>query len=441
MTRTLSATLLSLAALGSLGDLGIPSKADAQDAQLETLRESARSERRDAGVQRAYGIALLQAGNYREADTVLRGAARLTNNAIESLYDVARVAFAQNEYREARSACRLLERADQNAPLTHVCRARAFLIWNRSGRAFEELEAAAALPGAELETQLALGDAYRLRGDIAESETAYRAAIALDANRPEAHTGLGLLYLAARRNEDATRALRAAHSIDASDPDTNLALAGLVRGDEGRRLVAAALARRPGNTDAQILRAQLAQSANDLEEAEAAFRAALEGEASAAAYVGLGDVLLAKGDQDGAEVALQAALALVPSNAEVVISLGRLAESRGLPREAFQNYRHAADLNPGNPSGLLLAARLALSQRRATLATGFLDRLLQRHADLGAALELYGDALASQNDRAGARTYYERALRGEGVDQAAVRAKIAGLTAPPRNDMGRATAP
>ncbi|MFT5356927.1 MAG: tetratricopeptide (TPR) repeat protein [Polyangiales bacterium] len=434
MTRTLFATLLSLA-------LGF-SEAQAQDTQLESLRDSARAERRDAGAQRAYGLALLQTGDYREADRVLRVASRLSSDSLESLYDVARVAFAQNEYRKARAACRLLERAERNAALTHVCRARAFLIWNRSGRAFEELEAAQAASGAEFETQLALGDAHRLRGEVAESELAYRAAIALSATRAEPHAGLGHLYLAARRNEDATRALRAARAIDSSDPDTNLALAALVRGDEGRRLVTAAITRRPGDASAQVLRGQLAFSAEDLDEAELAFRAALEVEALAAAYVGLGDVLLAKGDQDGAEAALQSALALVPSNAEVVLSLGRLAESRGQSREAFRSYRHAADLNPGNPNGLLLSARLALSQRRATLATGFLDRLLQRHANLGPALELYGDALASRNDRAGARGYYERALGGTGdVDQAAIRAKMAGLTAPARDNMGRATAP
>lgn len=434
MTRTLSATLLLLA-LGTGG-------AQAQDTQLESLRTTARAERRDAGAQRAYGLALLQAGDYREADRVLRAAARLSNDTVESLYDVARVAFAQNEYRQARSACRLLERAERNAALTHVCRARAFLIWNRSGRAFEELEAAQAAAGAEFETQLALGDAHRLRGEVSESESAYRAAIAQSATRAEPHTGLGLLYLAAQRNEDATRALRAAHNIDSTDPATNLALAGIVRGDEGRRLVDAAITRRPGDPHAQVLRGRLALDAENLDVAEAAFRTALEGEALAAAFVGLGDVLLAKGDQDGAEAALQSALALVPSNAEVVLSLGRLAESRGQSREAFRNYRHAADLNPGNPNGLLLAARLALSQRRANLATGFLDRLLQRHPSLGPALELYGDALASRSERVTARTYYERALSGTGdVDQAAIRAKIAGLTAPARDTMGRATAP
>lgn len=434
MTRTLSATLLLLA----LGTSGV----QAQDTQLESLRTTARAERRDAGAQRAYGLALLQAGEYREADRVLRAASRLSSDSVESLYDVARVAFAQNEYRQARSACRLLERAERNAALTHVCRARAFLIWNRSGRAFEELEAAQAASGAVFETQLALGDAHRLRGEVAESETAYRAAIAASATRAEPHTGLGLLYLNARRSEDATRALRAAHSIDASDPATNLALAAIVRGDEGRRLVTAAITRRPGDVAAQVLLGQLALDAEDLDVAEAAFRAALEGEPLAAAYVGLGDVLLAKGDQDGAEAALQSALALVPSNAEVVLSLGRLAEARGQTRDAFYNYRHAADLNPGNPDGLLLAARLALSQRRANLATGFLDRLLQRHPNLGPALELYGDAVASQSDRVAARTYYQRALGGTGdVDQAAIRAKMAGLTAPGRDTMGRATAP
>lgn len=417
--------------------------ASAQD-DLEALEAAARAGRNDASAQTAYGHALLRAERFSDAERVLRQAARLQDNSLASLYDLARVAFAQNDYRKSRAACRLLEREERRAALTHICRARAFLVWNRAGRAFEELESAQSIGGSDYELQLAFGDAHRLRASTREAETAYRAAIAQDGSRAEPWLGLGLLYSQTSRDDDARTALREARTRDANDPQIAFELGRLLRGAEARRLLEIAVAGRPEHVDAQVALGDLALSEGDMAAARSAFEAALERtDEDPAAHAGMGRVLLAAGEHEAAEARFQRALEIVPNVPNIVRTLGTLYEAQGRTQDAFAQYRHAHDLDPRNPASLLAAARLALSQNRDVLATGFLDRLLQRHDGLAAALALYGDALRARGDRPGAIRYYRRALEGTGpVDRAAVQAGIqAASQTRSRGNVRSATAP
>lgn len=419
-------SLLVLALVAPLTTALLPAQAEAQETDLAALREAVRNDRRDGDAHTRLGLALLRAGQYREAERVLKTAARLHDETIESLFDVARVAFAREDYRRSRGACRALERKYRGQSLTHVCRARAFLVWNRSGRAFEELEQATAAGGDHFEAHLALGDAYRLRAQVAEAEQAYRRAIALNGQRPEPHFGLGLLYANARRAQDAVRAFRAALERDPRDPEIQYELGSLLEGDEARRLLRGAVAGRPDMARAQTALGELELAAGNAEAAKTAFEAALEAHArDAAALAGLGQIALLAGDHEGAMARFNEALEVVPNNPHVVYLIGKLHEAKDEHREAYEHYRRAAAMAPNEPEALLAAASLALEQNRDVLATGFLDSLLRNHANLAAGLELYGDAMQARGDRTRAREYYQRALGGEGpIDRAAVQAKL-----------------
>lgn len=402
-----------------------PLAAQEPTSDLERLELTAQTNRRDAGAQRAYGMALLRAGQYRQAEQVLRGAARLAGTP-EAQFDVARVAFAQGDYRAARSACRPLERG--SSVLKHVCRARAFLAWHRSSRAFAELERAAGIDGRNFEASLALGDAHRLQGDVSEAEAAYRQALAIEGGRYEPHLGLGLLYSSARRDDDALSALRAAHQRAPQEPVVSYELARRLPAAEARPLLEGALAQRSGYAEARLALADAQLQLGQHAEAIAAYRAFLaEDDSSPAAHAGLGQALVASGQADEGRMELERSLEMVPNQPAVVLALGHLAESQGQHQRAFEHYRHANDLNPRDPEAMLQAARLALEVDRDVLATGYLDRILRTHRHHGQALVLYGDALARRGDRAGARTHYQRALdQGTGdFDRAAAQAGVA----------------
>ena len=411
------------------------SVASAQPSDLAALEAAARSNPRDGDAHTALGRAQLRAGRYREADRTLETAARLHDHSVEALYDVARVAFAREDYRQSRAACRQLERRHRGDSLTHVCHARAFLVWNRSGRAFEELETAMAAGGDHFEAQLALGDAHRLRASVSESEQAYRSAIALEGRRSEPYLGLGLLYANANRPADAVRALRAALERDPADPQIQYELGRRVEGDEARRLLRSAVSGRPDMGAAQIALGEMELAAGNGAAAKTAFEAALEANArDAAALAGLGAVALEAGDHDAAMGRLEQSLAIVPNNPHVVYLTGQIHEARGDHREAYEQYRRAAALAPSDPEALLAAATLALSQNRDVLATGFLDTLLRTHGNLAAGLALYGDAMKARGDRARATEYYQRALHGDGpLDRARVQQNLREVGQPQRS--------
>jgi tetratricopeptide (TPR) repeat protein len=402
-----------------------PPPASAQETELPRLREAARAAPRDHAAQRALGIALLRAGRHREATRQLQRAAGLQRGSLEALYDVARVSFAEGDHRASEAACRAMARAQKAAPLTRVCEARSDLVWNRSARAFEALDAALAADAALYEGVLALGDAHRLRAASTEAEAAYQRAIATRPTEAAPHLGLGRLFAATGRREDAVRALRRALELDGSDPEILFELGRLLANDEGRELLRRAVAGRPVWPEAQTSLGDALLTASQAEAAEAAYRAAVAARAEhEPAHVGLGRALLARGDLPGAEASLRRALEIVQNDPAASLALGDvLARSERL-EEAFESYRRAYGFDARNAEPMLRAAQLALAQNRDVLASGFLDSVLRNQPEQAQALALYGDVMRARSDRAQARQYYERALRAGASDRARIEAAL-----------------
>ncbi|AKF09171.1 tetratricopeptide repeat protein [Sandaracinus amylolyticus] len=418
--RRVVAVLIAALALGLVAP---PPAVRAQETELARLRTESRAAPRDHAVQRALGIALLRAGRYREAEAQLTRAARLTPGSLDALFDVARVAFAREDHGAAERACRALTRAQADAVLTRVCNARADLVWNRSARAFEQLEAALATEPTSYEALYALAEAHRRRAAVSDAEAAYQRAIQARPQSAEPHLGLGRLYAAAGRRDDAVRAMRRALELDASDPEIQYELGRLLSSsDEGRTLLARAVAGRPDWPEAQVAAADAMLAAGQVDAAEAAYRAAISAHAdNAPAHSGLGRVLVQRGDLAGAEQEIRRALALVANDPGSALALGDVLARTERYEEAFEQYRHAADLDPRNPAGLVRAAELAMRQNRDVLASGFLDRVLQQHPNNAPALALYGDVMRARRDTTRARDYYQRALAGSGeLDRARV---------------------
>jgi tetratricopeptide (TPR) repeat protein len=424
--RALSLVLAAALALG-LGTLG-----RAQVTELEGLSAAASAAPRDHAAQRAYGMGLLRAGRYREAERVLGRAVRLgPRGALEPLFDAARPAIESGDHSAAQRACRALGRVSKTAVLFYVCNARADLVWNRSARAFEEIEAALALEPSHYEALFALGEAHRLRAAVSDAEAAYNRAAAANPSSAEPHLGLGRLYLAAGRSADAVRELRQALSLDGTWPAVQYELgraihAGTPGAEEARRLLEQATTGRPDWPEAHVALGDVRLAASMSAEAEAAYRAAIAlDDESAAAHVGLGRTLVARSDYAGAEAPLRRALELVSNDANATLALGDVLSHTDREEEAFETYRRATDLDPRNPEGLLRGARLALSLRRDVLASAFLDRILERTPDHATALALYGDVMMARTDRVRARDYYTRALSGTGpVDRAHCEARL-----------------
>jgi tetratricopeptide (TPR) repeat protein len=426
----------SLASLGLAGwiSAAMPVVAGAQSQEIPAREAAAKADPKDPAAQAALGTAYLRAGRYPDAKKQFERAEALTPLDPMAVTRRAEVAIAQGDYKQAKSQCKRLYAEAREAaagagsaakkpkpkfetpPLAHVCMARAHLAWNRSEPAFEELALALAQEPTLGEAQLVLGHAHRIRNQMSEAEAAYLKAKQNPQLIAEADLGLGRLYVTLGKKAEATASLREALARDGQWPELQYELGSLLGATpEALELLSQASAGKPGWADAARGLGDAARQAGELERAEAAYRQALKSDPnSALAHLGLGEALGAKGQLGDAEAALRKAISLVSNDARAVLALAEVQLKQGQFEEALDSFRHAADLDPKNPAGLIRAAEASLEHRRATLAAGFLDRLLANYPTQPKALVLYGDVMRARGDKAAAKQFYDRAVSAGG---------------------------
>lgn len=402
----------------------------AQELDIPAAAAAARAQSRVPAVVRHHAIVLLRAGRFDDAARAFHRVSQLRHGDPQALYEEASVGFAKNDFHTARNACRALEAHHRDTVFYHVCLARSLLTLNRSSTAYDELATATALDPNVYELQLAIGEAHRLRMDLAESETAYRAAIVLNATEAAPHLGLGRLYDAAGRPADALTEFRAAQALDPTWPDVQFELGAQLRGAEGLALVRRSVSGCPRVAASQVTLGELELELGTPESARVAFTAAVVlDEHLGPAQIGLGRALAALGRDAEAEARLAHALTLLPNSTAAHMALGGIHARTERYEEAFEDYRRAADGSPGDPAPLLAGARLANAHGRNSLAQAFLDRLLAMNVDMGDAYALYGDIMKHRRDYPAAIQAYERALATNNVtNRAQVEAGLAEAT-------------
>ncbi|MFT3923430.1 MAG: tetratricopeptide repeat protein [Myxococcales bacterium] len=323
-----------------------PAPGSAQAGELPALEAAAKAAPKDLAAQSALGRAYLRAGRFADAAKQFERAEGLAPLDPQAVTQRAEVAIAQGDYKQARNQCKKLFKEQKGSALAHVCMARAFLAWNRSERAFEELAAATAQDPNLGEAQLVLGHAHRIRNQVAEAETAYKRGKENRGLAAEAGLGLGRLYAAAGQKDDAVASLREALSLDPLWPEIQYEL-GVLLGStpEARNLLAQAVAGRPGWADAARALGDAQRQAGELAGAEDGYRKALATDRNMlAAHLGLAEVLLAKAQPAEAEAEVKAALALVANDARATLLLAEIQVKQGLVDEGIDTFRHAADL-------------------------------------------------------------------------------------------------
>ncbi len=400
----------------------------AQETALPALRDAARAAPSDVAAQIALGRALIEAGHLSEAEAQMKTAVRLAPGSIETLYEARRVDFATDNYKKARAGCQQLSAVNKNHVLTHVCMARAFLVWRRASRAFDHIDKALAVDPNHYEARLVLADARRVQGDFAGARQAYEQTLALHPSA-EAHYGIALVHAVQNRGDLALAALRKAYALDARDPDIQFELGRRVQGAEAVQLLGQALAGRPQWPAAQLELAGAQLRAGDAASAERALQALIKTNPNDPITIARhGAALAALGRHAEAEPVLRRSLELVPNDFPTSLALAQLYERTQRYEEAFTQYRNAADLKRESAQPLIAAARLGLELKRPLLSGALLDKALEREPRSGQALMLYGDVLAARGDKKAARERYQRALEGEGaLDRAAIQRRLDAL--------------
>jgi len=170
---------------------------------------------------------------------------------------------------------------------------------------------------AEVRQHMSRGAELARKGQYAEAETEYRAALLLDSQNADVYDSLAYILIQQKKWDDAASAAHEALRLDPNDDVAHLNLGGAL-GLKG-----------------------------DWDGAIPEFREALRLNPNlGGAHVGLGYALGGKGDWDGMIGEDHEALGLNPNNEAAHYALGIALEKKGDPQGALEEYRAAYMLDP-----------------------------------------------------------------------------------------------
>jgi tetratricopeptide (TPR) repeat protein len=351
---------------------------------------------------------------------------------LELHWELARAHLARHENGQAIVRCQIVRDKPGGAVFGRACAAEAWLSTLRASESHTEVKEARKLgnipPRVEYSLHTSEGIAYTLELKYQEAESELEAAIKLDPNALPAHVALGRLLV--QEGKDGSVHLRRAVELAPNNADALYELARtLPKGPEATALLNRAVAERPSFAAAHRLIATIELSAGHLVLAKKAADTALRIDPSdIASHLVTGDVALAENRLDEALREGQAALTLVANSAAARQLMADAYAKKGEIDLALENYQAAYGGDHSNPASLVNASVACLASGRPTSAKAFGEKATQEFPDWGPAWVAYGDALAANQDNAGAKNAYDRARRAQGpVDSASLDRKIGAL--------------
>jgi tetratricopeptide (TPR) repeat protein len=350
--------------------------------------------------------------------------------AAQLRWEVARVYMDRHEYWQARSECQALGKLPGANADGHACAADAHLVLLRASEALGEVAAALASDPGSYEARVAEGRAQDFALEVAKSEAAYRAAIAIRPDGVDAHVGLGRLLFKNGRREEGLALLRRGVELDPSGSEALFELGlALSPGAESVALLERATRERPTFGEAWLALGSEQLALRHLAEAKRASDAALrEPPGGAAANVLAGRVALAEGRADEAIHSGEAALRIVGNSAPAKLLVADGNAKKGDIDPALEAYQAAWGLDHGDPTPLVHAAEACHAAGRETSARAYGMKATQEFPKWGPAWAALGDALVANGEKPAAREAYQKALAGDGLgDRDAVQRKLLAL--------------
>jgi superkiller protein 3 len=278
--------------------------------------------------------------------------------------------FQQGEMSKAKET---LGQAAKDFPWSSVAHANFGVVLGATGDLVGEIREerkALEIDSANVAAQVNLGWALSRKGKWEEAETAYKSALALNANLLEAKIGLAVATVKLGQVDKGLESLRQI-GIELSGnalPSiaTGALLTDLGRLDEADAALQEALRLEPNNREAQqrvaALLLQKGQWAAAAEKYQALLTPATAGSNNSGGncdnLVGLGLALLKSGDKQGSQDKFRQALEIEPDNACAHAGLGLTLLSQGDNKQAMEEAREALMLDPKQELAQALISKL-----------------------------------------------------------------------------------
>lgn len=268
------------------------------------------------------------------------------------------------------------------------------------------------------------------QGKLEEAERRYRERLAASPDDAEALHLLGVLRRQRGDAVDAAGLVRRAIALAPDQARYYATLGGIelheAQLDAARADFEAALRLDPNLTGAWVALARIAVLQGDPTRAESLYRhAGLTGVEAADLLVGHGDLLLQRGDTDGAIRQLTRAVERFPNDPKAQAHLGRAYLSKGLQAFGEQALNNALAIKPDYHAARLLLAETLVLARRPDEAQPHLERLATVPGQRAPALAMLGDLLRARGDLVRASLAYQEAL-SERPGDARLAAALAG---------------
>ncbi|MBN2341970.1 MAG: tetratricopeptide repeat protein [Deltaproteobacteria bacterium] len=353
----------------------------------------------------------LEANRDKEARNFYKAAELRLKNTVEAKFGLAQIRVQNGDLRQAKQACRKLEKEFPKSPVAKLCFGRMWLKFERSARAIENFEAVK--DSGDIRAILGLAKTYDYMNEYEKSIALYREAIEKGADY-EADLGLGLIL---ERKGDSTGALEAVQNAVKKENNSALAQFHLGRlmktGKQAAEHINIALQIRPDWADAYGTLGSIYLE-SDLEQAVEAYKKAIELEPDRDAFhLGLGTAYFRQKKYDDARAELDKALSLVPNHIGATQMLAELELATGNNSRAVTLAEKAVQLSPNDPIICYNTAYLFFQMKRYTQANAYFLRTIAMDPKSSASFAHMGDIACERRMYKDGIKHYQDALKGD----------------------------
>lgn len=384
---------------------------------------------RDVDAQLLLGNAMGGISDFETAAKMVEEAVRTEPSNIAGYSNLAAVELARGNTAKAEEAFRHALAITPQSIEARIGLASLYWSERRVPEAEQVLKEAGAIAPGNLLASRTLAALYLATGRMAEAEKPLRAISDAHPELVAPRLALADYYLSSQRSELGLPILNAVAALpDGASP----ALLRLARYDfahskltEAYERVNKVIARDPKNPQPYLLKSAFLLAQNKNDEALAAAKMAVQASPRLArAHFAVGAIELARQNPEAAATAFQEALRVSPRFGPAALEMARLELARGQVAKAVTMADTAVRLLPDNPDARYILVRALLAQGDGQRVADALGPLQTRFGFRSKVQVLAGQHSLSENDRAGARKAFERALALDPKDNEAFGALV-----------------
>ena len=278
---------------------------------------------------------------------------------------------------------------DPNHIEGHILMGGVFFAQQQKDKAFAELNRAIDIDPKRVESYLSLARFHMVNNERDKAEELYNRAIKVNGNSPVAYTEYGKFLAQANRTGEAEAALRKAVEVGPTNRDSRFVLASFYlvhkQFDKAEESYKALAALQPDRPESQAVLADFYSSINRTDEAVKIYQDILSKSPDyAQGRYRLTEILLTRGDTNGANTQIEAALKKDKNDRQALLLRARMFAQRGRRddlKNAAEDLKEVLKQEPNSRMGLYFMAQVNYSLGLMDQARAFAGDLEKNYPD------------------------------------------------------------